>query len=290
MATLPDFQTLQLAQTTLQKALAEVSEEAEVETRWLLDHLGFSSHAVRLQPDTALTAEQQRFLKEALQRRQQHEPLQHILGTQPFRYVELMVNKHVLTPRPETEELVQLVIDHCKTQPDTPLQVADIGTGSGAIAIALKTECPWLQVDATDLHESALTVARQNAHKHRAEIQFFQGHGLQALSQTYDIIVSNPPYIPLSEKESLAPEVRHYEPHAALFPEGNDPLYFYRHFASEARILKPGGAIFLEIHAPLASETLALFQTTHWQKAKLHQDLQHRPRFISARRAVGKEN
>lgn len=283
-------ETLAAAWQALSMALRKVSTEAETETRWLFQHVGCSLQDHRWQPEKPLSEAQRQFLSEALQRRQQREPLQHILGTQAFRQLELVVSPHVLIPRPETEELVERVLDYVRSLPvkgAEPLRVLDVGTGSGAIALALKTEYPALEVWATDLSVEALQVARLNAQQLDVSIDFRQGDGLFALDDalpvSFDVLVSNPPYIPHEELAGLEPEVRDHEPHQALVPQDPDPLFFYRHFAAEApRFLKPGARAFFEIHSALGPETLACFQPPVWSQVYLHQDLSQRPRFVEA--------
>lgn len=290
--TLPE--TLDAAWQALSRALGEVSTEAETETRWLFQHVGCSLQDRRWQPDKPLSAAQRQFLGEALRRRQQREPLQHVLGTQAFRQMELVVNSQVLIPRPETEELVERVLAYVQPlsiKAAVPLRVLDVGTGSGAIALALKTECPTLEVWATDLSTEALQVARLNAQQLGVPIHFRQGDGLFALGDSlqasFDVLVSNPPYIPHEELADLAPEVRDYEPHQALVPQDPDPLFFYRHFAAEApRVLKPGARAFFEIHSALGPETQACFQPPVWCRAEVHTDFSQRPRFVEAWLAI----
>ncbi len=271
-------------------ALEKFSNEAQTEARWLFQHVGFSPQDRRWQPHKPLSEVQYQFLTEALRRRQQREPLQHILGTQAFRHLELVVNAHVLIPRPETEELVERVLAYIHTLPrnvHSPLRVLDVGTGSGAIALALKTECPSLEVWASDLSFDALQVARLNAQRVSAQLHFRQGDGLFALEDglkaSFDVLVSNPPYIPPEELAGLEPEVRDHEPTHALVPQDPDPLYFYRHFAAEApRFLRPGARAFFEIHSALGPQTQACFQPPVWCRTEVHTDFSQRPRFVEA--------
>lgn len=282
-------------------ALERVSDEAESETRWLFEHVGISPQERRWQPHLTLSAAQLFFLEKALQRRHQREPLQHILGTQAFRHLELMVSPQVLIPRPETEELVDRVLAYVSPlvnqvkQASEPLRILDIGTGSGAIALSLKSECPALAVWATDLSPEALQVARLNAERLGLDVNFRQGDGFGALNTEvstelntelnprFDVLVSNPPYIPVQEWLDLAPEVRDYEPRHALTPHDPDPLYFYRYFAQAGpAFLKPGARAFFEIHSALGPETQACFVEAGWLQVDLHRDFSQRHRFIEA--------
>lgn len=275
----------------VESTLQSVSEEPVAEARWLFQHLGYGASDRRWKAEAQLRPADLDWLQAACARRQQREPLQHILGTQPFRYLDLLVNRHVLIPRPETETLVQRVLDAVQKRlvrdgQQTPLRVLDVGAGSGAIALALKTECPALDVWATDLSEEALAVARQNAERVGAQVHFFQGDGLRALppeTPRFDVLVSNPPYIPHHELAELAPEVRDHEPQGALVPLDPDPLYFYRHFATLGpAYLKPGAQAFFEIHSALGPETVACFDAPHWHKTGLYQDLEGRDRYVES--------
>ncbi|MDV6379173.1 peptide chain release factor N(5)-glutamine methyltransferase [Sporosarcina sp. GW1-11] len=159
-------------------------------------------------------------------------PIQYILGEESFYGLSFEVNEHVLIPRPETEELVHYALERAKKLfSNETIRVADIGTGSGAIAVAFKTECPSAQVTATDFSERALEVAKRNAERNEVEITFLQGDMEEPLEQqTWDIILSNPPYIAAHEKTEMSATVYDFEPESALFAE-EDGLYFYRRLA-----------------------------------------------------------
>ncbi|PID15166.1 protein-(glutamine-N5) methyltransferase, release factor-specific [Sporosarcina sp. P34] len=159
-------------------------------------------------------------------------PIQYILGEESFYGYLFEVNEHVLIPRPETEELVHYALQRANQLfGDRVIQVADIGTGSGAIAVAFKKERPTAKVTATDFSEAALEVAKRNAERNEADITFMQGDMEEPLkSQKWDIILSNPPYIAEHEKSVMSPTVYDFEPQTALFAE-EDGLYFYRRLA-----------------------------------------------------------
>lgn len=173
-------------------------------------------------------------------------PVQHILGYEEFFGRRFSVNEHVLIPRPETEELIVAILE--KIGGNRDLRVLDVGTGSGAIAITLKLERPELLVCATDISNEALVVARDNAAKLGAEIDFRQGDLLAPFCQEkFDLVVSNPPYIPVREEKDLSDVVKKYEPHNALFG-GFDGLDFYRRFANELpNVLKEKALVAFEI-------------------------------------------
>jgi release factor glutamine methyltransferase len=284
-------QTLGEAWQEVLQVLHRVSSESETEARWLFQHVGLSPQDCRFRSEDTLAPSAAYFLAEALRRRLAREPLQHILGTQAFRHLELCVNRDVLIPRPETEQLVDYVLAACreKLKQGSAVRVLDVGTGSGAIALALKQECSDLEVWASDISEPALATARFNAQTLNLAVHFIQGDGLHALLSLpqpqvrFDVLVSNPPYIPVTELAELEPEVRDYEPTQALVPPVSDPLYFYRHFARWApQVLKPCGKAFFEIHSALGPETQACFAEPIWQNARLHQDLQKKDRYLES--------
>lgn len=273
------------------KCLSLISSEPETEARWLFQHVGLSAQDCRFRPQEPLESKAALFLETALSRRLAREPLQHILGTQPFRHLELSVNRDVLIPRPETEELVDYVLAACQSKgmQGGTVRVLDVGTGSGAIALALKQECPELEVWASDFSEAALATARLNAQALDLAVHFIHGDGLHAVlslpqpQPRFDVLVSNPPYIPVIELADLAPEVRDYEPVHALIPPVADALHFYRHFSQWApRILKPNAKVFFEIHSALGPETQGCFTEPVWQNTRLYQDFQKKDRYVES--------
>src|SRR5690606_24646589 len=179
----------------------------------------------------------------------QHKPLQYILQEAWFFELKLTVNKSVLIPRPETEELVVHIIDHYRKQSLKSAHIFDIGTGSGCIALALKKQLPDAIISATDISTETLDLARKNAKDHQLDIHFFMGNVLDEASvktwPKFDIVVSNPPYISLEEAQDMEPNVLRYEPHQALFVTNQDPLQFYKAIEKAAAyILNPSGHIF----------------------------------------------
>jgi len=209
---------------------------------WLLAHADDSIDPAQLQSFRSLVA-----------RRAAQEPLQYITGTQEFFGLPLRVTPAVLIPRPETEHLVEAVLDWAHSQPQSnPLHIADVGTGSGAIALALAQNLPHADITATDLSSAALAVARANAAQLglASRIRFLEGDLLAALpakTPPFDAIVSNPPYVPHTDAPTLAPEVRDHEPSLALYA-GADGLSLYRRLIPQAfHALRPGGLLALEI-------------------------------------------
>lgn len=260
--------------------------EAESEARFILEALGLNRMQIQFDAERRLNTEQLQLLTDIVQRRRQREPLQYILGKAYFRHLELRVSPEVLIPRPETEELVDLALMYLKGA-QAGEKVADIGTGSGAIALSLAFEQAELEVHASDLSPGALDVAQENALrclKQPERIRFFEGDGLNALpSKHYTALISNPPYVPYRDWQNLEPEVRNFEPQRALTPGAQDPLRFYRHFAERgASYLRPGGFLLVELDAALAEATREIFvQHADWQEPELERDLQGKQRFLS---------
>ncbi|HPJ02374.1 MAG TPA: peptide chain release factor N(5)-glutamine methyltransferase [Candidatus Limiplasma sp.] len=260
--------------------LAEVPDP-RVDAELLLgDALHMPRMTLGLNPAQPLTPAQEQAYLAMLQKRKAREPLQYILGTQHFFGVELVVNPAVLIPRPETETLCELALARLK-----PLQspvVADICTGSGAIAIALKTARPDANVWATDLSPAALSVAQDNAKRNGAAITFLQGDLMEPLQgKTFDCILSNPPYIKAGDLHALQPEVRR-EPRMAL-DGGQDGLTFYRRLAQDAhRCLKRGGILFAELGDGQAQAVSGLFEASGFTGVRVHNDLFGKPRVLEA--------
>lgn len=212
-----------------------------------------------------------------------HRPIQHILGKADFCGMTLAVNENVLIPRPETEGIVELAKDKCRS----PKRILDLCTGSGCIALALAKVIPNAEITAVDISEKALEVARQNAWNQGVEIKFMQADVLNdSLAQLpeYDLIVSNPPYVREQEKAEMQPNVLDYEPHLALFVPNDDPLLFYRRIAEIAnKHLVPNGLLIEEINESLGEETAELFRTKGFETS-LHNDFKGKTRFVAGRR------
>jgi release factor glutamine methyltransferase len=284
--------TLRQALSTAAAQLARdepLRVQANRDAEFLLLHaLQISRVTLLAYPDRELTPGQLELYKEAIARRLQHEPIQYIIGQQEFYGLLLNVSPAVLIPRPETEHLVEAVLQLLPA--DRPLQIADVGTGSGAIAIALAVHLPLAEITALDLSPEALAVAAANAREHdvASRIRFLQSDllaslpGNEASANRFDAIVSNPPYIPESDRDGLHPEVREHEPAAALFagPEGLD---LYRRLIPQAyHALKPGGVLALEIGHGQREALASLLRT--WDSVSFVDDLQQIPRIALARR------
>jgi release factor glutamine methyltransferase len=226
-----------------------------------------------------------------VKRRGQREPLQYILGSTSFCGLELEVNKQVLVPRPETELLAErgwtFLTDFGAPQGQGPAAL-DFGTGSGCLAVALAVKCPTVRVDAVDASPEALALAAQNASRHSVadRICFLQGEDLSVLpaQSQYQLVVSNPPYIPSAEIAALEPEVKDWEPRTAL-DGGPDGLEFYRLLAQAApAALAPGGKIMLELGDGEAESVCDIFQKQKWIVESVLEDYTHRPRIFIGRR------
>ena len=207
-----------------------------------LKNLSFTDFVFTLQQE--VTEEEKQFVKEIYQQLAAHKPAQYIIGQEDFYGMQLKVDERVLIPRPETEELVELILAE---NPETNLSVLDIGTGSGAIALALAKNRPNWSVVAADISQDALDLASENAKNQKLNIFFKKSDCFAEISEKYDIIVSNPPYISREDESEVGLNVLYSEPHLALFAD-EDGLAIYRRIAEDATdYLKDGGKIYLEI-------------------------------------------
>lgn len=248
--------------------------------------VGLDSFQQRRFSDKELLQEDEKKLCEVVAALKTHKPYQHILGETEFYGMTFFVNEHVLIPRPETEELLEMAIHQIKTHfSDKKLKILDIGTGSGIIPLVLKKHFPEAEVSSIDLSEKALQIAKKNAALHQLEIQFIHGDYLNyELTDHYDIIISNPPYIGIDEEHEIADSVKEFEPTIALFSPTSDALIFYRKIAKDAeKYLNENGLLFLEINQKLGPETLGLYTDT-LTNAQLVKDLSENDRFIVGRK------
>jgi len=280
--------SLQQAFYALKQELLRLYDEGEATaiTHEVLEHLTGLGRLKRLsEKDSLLNAGQYAAFEDAKHRLLEGEPLQYITEVQWFLGRPFQVGRQVLIPRPETEELVQWIAEENSSQ--KPLSVLDIGTGSGCIAISLKLLLPAANVTACDISEQALELAAANEQKFGAHINFLQLDFLDEIKRSqlglFDVIVSNPPYIPVSEKEQLHRNVVAFEPHVALFVPDGDPLLFYRHIATFAKThLLKGGAVFCELHRDHATVTATLFKDLGYSIVELKEDMHGNPRMLRA--------
>jgi release factor glutamine methyltransferase len=285
-----------------------------LQTELLLAHaLKLPRMKLYLNFERQLTSMELDAFRELVKRRARREPLQHIVGSTSFCGLEISVNHHVMVPRPETEILAELgwqflnregrhaADPNLGTATRHPSQTAlDFGTGSGCLSIAIAVKCPSAQICAVDVSSEALAVARENAARHNVadRIQFLQGDGFAALTEaagrgallgiqgdaanTFDLIISNPPYIPTAEIATLQPEVRDYDPHVAL-DGGPDGLnYFLRLAAEGVGWLKPDGKLMLEFGDGQAESVRQIFEAQKWIVEAVKGDYSQHPRCLIA--------
>ena len=233
--------------------------------------------------NTEFTKEQQKQIEQYAEQLLAGKPIQYILAKAWFMGNELMVNEHVLIPRPETEELVEWIISYASIM-NKPLSILDLGTGSGCIPIALKLALPNCTLSGLDISKDALAVAQMNAKNLNVSIDWMEEDILNtaALDSSYDIMVSNPPYIPLREKKDMQEQVLNFEPSIALFVSNEDPLIYYRAIAKIGKQnLSKNGQLFFEIHYDQGKAIMALLDELNYH-AELRQDSFGKNRMIRA--------
>lgn len=219
-----------------------------------------------------------------------YKPVQHVTGIADFYGLRLRVNPYVLIPRPETEELVEWILKDLQQRPAGSM--LDIGTGSGAIALALKKHHPEMEVTALDNSQNALNTARTNAGQNSLKIHFTLLDILKSKENSdlpnYDMIVSNPPYVTESDKKEMQPNVLDYEPDSALFVPEDDPLIFYREILNFSKNhLLPGGNIYFEINERFGTEMIGLLEAFGYRNIQLKKDLSDRDRMIKGTKPSG---
>lgn len=238
-----------------------------------------------LNADEALTPNDEKVLLAYLKDLQTGKPVQYVLGEIDFFDLKFKVNSDVLIPRPETEELVRWIL---KDEPQEELKVLDIGTGSGIIPISLKHAREQWEVHAIDLSEPALRMAEENAQLNLVDVQFsaFDVLSEQRLEHSFDIIVSNPPYIPINDKKSLHQNVKDFEPHLALFVPNDDATIFYTKIADLALgALNKPGFLYFEIYELYAQNIIEMLHSKGFQAIELRQDMAGKDRMIRAKLA-----
>jgi release factor glutamine methyltransferase len=243
---------------------------------------GWDRAFVLAHDEAPLDADAERAFREAIARRALGEPVQYIVGEQEFWGLALKVTPAVLIPRPETEHVIEAVL--ARVSRDADLQIADVGTGSGAIAIALAKELPRSRVLATDISQAALEVARENAARHSVadRIDFVRCDLLPDAPGNFDVLASNPPYIAEDERESLAREVKDFEPQQALFAGATGYEIYQRLLPVAAHALKPGGWLVLEIGAGQSAQLREMLR--EWRDVATVRDLAGIERVVCARR------
>ena len=248
-------------------------------------HLDYKRIDVSLKSETLINPETFVYFETIISRLLTYEPIQYILGTTTFFGLEFKVDSNVLIPRPETEELVAWILK--QTDSSQSLKILDIGTGSGCIAISLAKHLPNAEVYALDVSPKALEIAEYNAQQNAVKLNMIKANVLEwkPTDLSFDLIVSNPPYVRESEKERMAPNVLEHEPHLALFVENDNPLMFYRAIVELGKqTLKKQGQLYFEINEYLGKETQALFSSDTFEDVQLKSDIFGKHRMICAQK------
>ena len=277
-------QTSQFVRSAIQHVYPE--PEAGAIAQLVLEHVLQQSRVqLSLGQQEEVSPEQEQQIRQAVERLQRQEPVQYVLGVAHFYGLELQVDERVLIPRPETEELVDLVVREHKEHQH--LQVLDICAGSGCIPLALAANLPGAKVYGLELSEGALEVARANAARYKLSVEWLQQDVFEPISgiapNSLDIITSNPPYVLEQEKTLMRPNVLQYEPHLALFVPDTDPLKYYKRIAAVgASLLKKEGRLYLEINEQYGEAVRQLLLQTGFSRAEVVQDLFNKNRIVKA--------
>ncbi|MBU2930056.1 peptide chain release factor N(5)-glutamine methyltransferase [Winogradskyella psychrotolerans] len=259
-------------------------------------YLNIARIQLTLEPELAITKPETETFFKALEHLKQQQPIQYLLGETEFYGLPFKVNENVLIPRPETEELVDLIIKgHSQQNKVSKLKILDIGTGSGCIAISLVKNLPNAKVYALDISKEALKVAKQNAKLNNVEITFIEANIIEVAENSslwedvasrekgflFDVIVSNPPYVRNLEKQEIKPNVLDNEPHLALFVDDDNPLVFYKAITDFAiNNLKPKGHLYFEINQYLGEDTKQLLVDAKFKDVELLKDLNGNDRML----------
>ena len=275
--------------------LKKLYPASEIDTFLFLlleEYLNFKRIDIVLKSNFNISSEVLTLLKSSTKLLEQEIPIQYIIGKTEFYGFPFILNEHVLIPRPETEELVTFILDkvskldsHYAIKKDNTIKILDIGTGSGCISIALKKSLPLAEISALEKSDKALRIAEKNTHLNKVDINLIQQDILKTtqLNNTYDIIVSNPPYVRESEKKEIKNNVLNNEPHMALFVEDNNPLIFFDKIAELAKNhLTKNGLLFFEINQYLGKETVDLIRLKGFNTIELKKDIFGHDRVIIA--------
>lgn len=282
---MPTYQSFFRELRSRLQPMYDADEAAAIAKLFLQSTTGFS-YTQALARDPGIPPVTANMIAEATEDLANGKPVQYVLGRTKFMGRSFRCDERALIPRPETEELVQWVLEDFA--PESRLEILDVGTGTGCIAISLALALPEAQVTALDISPEALALARSNAEALGARLAFRQsdflsGNAALFPEKSFNVIVSNPPYIPRKESESLHRNVREYEPHMALFVPDEDALVFYRKLSeSGGTLLKPGGRIYCETHRDYAEATAAVFQEAGFRKVDVREDLFGAPRMVRA--------
>jgi release factor glutamine methyltransferase len=251
-------------------------------------YFNISRIQLALQPNFEINKQLKVKILIALKALKNHEPIQYIIGETEFLGLPFKVNESVLIPRPETEELVEWIINKQQTTNNKQLNILDIGTGSGCIAISLAKNLPNAKVFALDVSKKALDIAKDNAKRNNVIVEFVEAdilktedlrHKTEGLK--FNIIVSNPPYVRALEKEQMQPNVLKHEPHLALFVEAEDSLLFYRKITQIAnKVLSSNGQLYFEINEYLGKDMLKLLKDEGFEEVEIKKDIFGKDRMI----------
>lgn len=269
----------------IRKSLSGFYPDNEISglVRLLIEHVTKSSMPALLSDkNTKITSEEVLKIDKIVERLQRFEPIQYILGETEFYGLPFTVNQDVLIPRPETEELVELILNENK---ESKPRILDIGTGSGCIAVSLQKLLPNASVKGWDISEKALAVAALNSKSNSVNVTFNQVDILSdyPTNHSFDIIVSNPPYVLDSEKTDMHANVLEYEPHTALFVADNNPLLFYNRIADVAiQLLTDGGKLYFEINRAKGQETIKMLENKKFSEIRLIKDISGNDRMVRA--------
>lgn len=273
----------------IQNTLKDLYPPSEIKafTRLIMERVcDIQPHQFLLCKDKELSGKEKEEIYNIVERLTKYEPIQYIFGKTDFYGFEFQVNPSVLIPRPETEELVEMIVREYLGKDVT---ILDIGTGSGCIAITLKKLLKDADVSAIDISPEALKVAERNAMNNRVSVFFYERNILEpfrtgdSLEEDFDVIVSNPPYVMEKEKAEMEKNVLDYEPQLALFVSDNDPLIYYRNIARFAeQKLKKKGYLYFEINSKLGNEVVEMLRLLEFKNVELIQDLSGNDRFVKA--------
>lgn len=252
------------------------------------DYFNIFRIELALKPELSITKEEQGPMFKALDDLKNEKPIQYILGKTEFFGLQFKVNNHVLIPRPETEELVDWILQNANIESE--LRILDVGTGSGCIAISLAKHLVNSKIIALDISSEALELAKENANINNVDVKFVQANILDkninfTRDKKFDIIVSNPPYVKMKDKDQIKPNVLNYEPHLALFVEDKDPLKFFRSISKFAIAnLNKEGLLFFEINEYLGNKVKKLLKDQEFRNIELRKDIFGKDRMTKATR------
>ena len=284
--------TIEQAYFQFTEKLKTIYEDREAEniSDWVFENeTGSKKWERRENKNIQLKENVEKKIENDLQQLLIHKPVQYVLNEAWFYKMKFFVDENVLIPRPETEELIEWIInDFKKEKGSKPTNILDIGTGSGCIPIALKKELPCLNITTIDVSKKALSVAKKNAENLKAKIDFliidFLNENDWKPLQIYDTIVSNPPYIPIAEKEILSKNVTGFEPGIALFVENRDPFIFYKKIAEfSEKHLKETGKIYVEVHEEYAKDVKAIFESSGYE-TEIKKDIYRKERMLKIKK------